>query len=70
MDRPEPLTEVEALKMRVLQLEGQLLDRVVKDWHAKVAELKTDIETPRPGWTFSPDTGQWSAKGQVNASTT
>jgi hypothetical protein len=61
-NRPDPFTEVEGLKIKVLQLEGQLVDRVVKDWHVKAAELKKELEAPRPGWEFIPETGAWQPR--------
>jgi ABC-type phosphate transport system auxiliary subunit len=63
MDTTQPtLTETERLKIKVLQLEGQLVDRTVQDWHAKTAQLKTELETTRPGWEFDTDTGGWKPR--------
>lgn len=68
--QPEPLTEVEQLKLRVLRLEGQLLDRAVLDWTAKADALKAEFEASRDGWEFVRDTGQWRFIGGSDAPAT
>ena len=61
MHAPHPeLTEVESLKLENLRLAARLLDRAVQDWQAKVAALKAAVEQTRAGWTFTPQTGQWT----------
>lgn len=58
---PAPLTELEALRVQNANLERVIVQRAVTDWQAKVATLKADLEAKRPGWRWSPETGEWAA---------
>lgn len=60
--QPAPLTEIEALKVQNLNLERIIVQRALDDWRAKQAALKAEIEKPRPGFDWNPETGAWSAK--------
>jgi hypothetical protein len=60
--KPAPLTEIETLRVQNVALEGQIVQRALNDWQAKVAKLKADLEAPRAGWVWSPDTGAWTPK--------
>lgn len=62
VDAPAPFTEVETLRVQNANLEGQLVQRAVADWQAKVAKLKADLESTRPGWSWAPESGAWTAK--------
>ncbi len=57
---PAPFSEVEALRVQVVNLEGAILQRKVDDWEAKRAKLKADLEAARPGWRWNPETGQFT----------
>lgn len=59
--KPAPYTEVEALRIENVRLEGQIVQRAIADWQAKVKALKADLERVRPGFTFNPETGEWAA---------
>jgi len=57
--QPAPYTEVEALKIQNVQLEGTIVQRAVEDWRKKVAALKAELESKRVGWKWLPETGEW-----------
>ena len=59
---PAAFTEVEALRVQNLNLERVILERQVKDWQAKQAALKADIERRRPGWLWDPETGKFTTQ--------
>jgi hypothetical protein len=58
--QPAPFTDIENLRLENTRLEGVIVQRAVKDWEAKVAALKADIEKARPGFTWDAQTGQFS----------
>lgn len=58
---PAPLTELEAAKVQIVNLERVIVQRAVDDWRAKQAALKAELESKRPGWVWNPDTGEWAA---------
>ena len=58
---PAPFTEIEALRIQNVNLEGVIVQRALQDWQAKVAALKADLEKTRKGWEWTPETGQWTA---------
>lgn len=64
-DKPAPLTEIEQLKVQVINLEGAIVRRAVEDWQQKVAKLKADLEATRPGFRWIPETGAWEAVSQA-----
>lgn len=59
---PAPLTELEALRVQNVNLERVIVQRALDDWQKKVQALKADLEKARPGWTWNPETGEWTAK--------
>lgn len=61
----QPYSEIEQLKIQNVNLEGAIVQRAVQDWQAKVAALKADLESRRPGWTFEPASGTWAAVPKV-----
>jgi hypothetical protein len=56
-----PLTELERLKIENVRLEGALIQRELDDWQAKKARLKLEIDAARPGWTWEPESGVFTA---------
>lgn len=58
---PPPLTEVEALRVQNVNLERVIVQRALDDWQKKVLALKADLEKTRVGWSWNPETGQWTA---------
>lgn len=56
-----PYTETEALRIENTRLEAVIVQRALSDWQAKVAKLKVDLEAARPGWTWNPESGAWTA---------
>ena len=58
--KPAPYTDVEALRIENVRLEGQIVQRAIADWQAKVKALKADLEKVRSGFTFNPETGEWA----------
>lgn len=61
-DTATPLTELEALKIENVRLEGIVIQREVTDWQAKRVALIREIETARPGWTFNADSATFTKK--------
>jgi hypothetical protein len=59
--QPAPYTEIEALRVENVRLEGQLIQRAIQDYQAKVTRLKADLEKGRTGFIWNPETGGWSA---------
>ena len=57
-----PSTEIEQLRIQNANLEGAIVQRAVQDWQAKVAKLKADLESARPGHVWNHETGAWTAK--------
>lgn len=51
---PAPLTEIESLRVQNVTLKLAL----VRD---ELAHLKADMERVRPGWTWNPEDGSWTA---------
>jgi hypothetical protein len=58
---PAPYTEIERLRIENVGLERVIVQRALDDWRAKVAVVKADLERARPGWTWNPETGEWTA---------
>lgn len=56
-----PYTETESLRIENTRLEAVIVQRALSDWQAKVAKLKADLEAARPGWTWNPESGAWTA---------
>lgn len=63
---PAPLTELEALRVQVVNLERVIVQRSVEDWQKKVAALKAELEAARSGWEWSSETGEWQKKESKN----
>ena len=66
--KPVPYTEIEALRIQNVSLEGQAIEEAKRTiaereirWREHALMLKKDLEAARPGWTFSLETGQWAA---------
>lgn len=59
--QPEPLTEVEALRVENVRLESLVLQRQLDDFRVKRAKLTADLEAKRPGWRYDADTGRFTA---------
>ena len=58
--QPAPYTAIEAVKVQSLQRLAVIVQRSIEDYKAEAARLKAELEAARPGWTFNPETGQWS----------
>jgi len=58
--KPAPYTEIEALKIQNVNLEGAIVRRAVDDWQKKVAALKAELEKARPGFVWNPEDGSWA----------
>lgn len=59
--QPAPFTDVEALRVENVRLEGVVLQMQITGWQAKRDRLKAELEQSRPGWSWNPETGQWTA---------
>lgn len=57
----KPLTEIEVLRVQNVALERVVVQHALTDWQHKVQALKADLERVRPGFTWNPDTGEWTA---------
>jgi len=60
-DRPAPYSEIETLRIQNVALERVVVQHAMTDWQAKVKALKADLEAERHGWSWNPDTGEWTA---------
>lgn len=58
--KPEPYSQVEALRIENLKLERVIVDRAVSDWRTKALTLKADLERARPGFQWNPDDDSWT----------
>lgn len=61
-DGPAPLTPIEQLRVENTNLRRVIVQQQIDDLTVRVAALKADLEATRPGWTWAPETGQWTKR--------